>query len=202
MTMTALPKSALPLTTAAVLILAVSGCHAGVSASGSGGTSQSPAPAASSPTSQATTAAGSTTTPGASGGNDHPCSVVTEQEASTALGADPGPGQETPPGAAGAGQCVYGAGPSVVRVTVDASGVGKAIYDGDRSTVTGINPALVVDVTGVGNGAFETPSGATEATVYLYKGNTFVEITLGTTTTTGPPKDQVIALATTAAGRV
>ena len=190
--MTALPKLALPLTAAAAIILALSGCRAGA------------------PTSQATTAAGSATTPAAgsattpaaSGGNDHPCSVVTEQEASTALGADPGPGQETPSGVTGVGTCVYGAGSSVVRVIVDASGAGKAIYDGDRSTVVGINPALVVDVAGVGDGAFETPSGASEATVYLYKDTTFVEITLGTAATTGPPKDQAIALATTAAGRV
>jgi len=50
-------------------------------------------------------------------------------------------------------------------------------------------------------GAFETPSGASDATVYFYKGATFVEITLETDAS-GPPKDQVIALATTAAGRV
>jgi hypothetical protein len=200
--MTALPKFALPLTAAAALILAVSGCQAGTSASGSAGSSQPPAPAAGAPSSQVTAAAGSPTTPAASGGNDHPCLVVTEQEASSALGADPGPGQETPPGAAGLGTCVYGAGSSVVRVSVDASGVGKAIYDGDRSTVTGDNPASVFDVAGVGDGAFETPTGASEATVYLYKGTTFVEITLGTAATTGPPKDQVIVLATAAAGRV
>jgi hypothetical protein len=191
MTMSTLPKFALPLTAASAIILAVSGCQAGSASN-----------AASAPTSQATTAAGSTTTPAVSGGNQHPCSVVTEQEASTALGADPGPGQESPPGVAGLGTCVYGAGFSVVRVSVDTSGVGKAIYDNDRSTVMGDNPALVVDVPGVGDGAFETPNGASQATVYLYKGGTFVSITLDTAATTGPPKNQVIVLATTAAGRV
>ena len=199
--MTAVPKTARSLTAAAAIILAVGGCHAGMPASGAAAASQPPGPTASAPTSQPASAAGSTTPAAASGGNAHPCSVVTEQEATTALGADPGPGQETPPSATGLGTCLYGAGSSVVRVTVDASGVGKAIYDSDRSTVSGINPASVFDVAGLGDGAFETPSGASEATVYLYKGTVFVEITLGSATT-GPPKDQVIALATAAAGRV
>jgi hypothetical protein len=198
MTMSALPKFALPLTAASAIILAVSGCQAG-SASSAAGTGQPPAPAASAPASQATTAAGSTTTPAASGGNGHPCSVVTEQEASTALGADPGPGQESPPGAAGLGTCVYGAGSSVVRLSVDASGVGKAIYDGDRSSYPS---ASATDVPGVGDGAFEITTSASQVTVYFYKGGTFVSITLGTAATTGPPKDQVIALAAAAAGRV
>ena len=176
--MSALPKFALPLTAASALILAVSGCQAG---------------------SASTTAAGSATTPAVSGGNQHPCSVVTEQEASTALGADPGAGQETPPGAAGLGTCVYGAGSSVVRLSVDASGVGKAIYDGDRSSYPS---ASATDVPGVGDGAFEITTSASQVTVYFYKGGTFVSITLGAAATTAPPKDQVIALATTAASRV
>ena len=197
--MTALLKSVLPLTAAAAIILAVSGCQAGVPSSGSAGTGQPPAPAANAPISQATTAAGSTTTPAASGGNGHPCSVVTEQEAATALGADPGPGQETPPGATGVGTCVYGAGSSVVRVTVDASGVGKAVYDGDRSSYPS---ASATDVPGVGDGAFEITTSASQVTVYFYKRGTFVSLTLGTAATTGPPKDQVVALATAAASRV
>jgi hypothetical protein len=198
MTMSVLPKFALPLAAASAIILAVSGCQAG-SAANAAGTGQPPAPASGAPTSQATTAAGSATTPAASGGNQHPCSVITEQEATTALGADPGPGQETPPGAAGLGTCVYGAQSSVVRLSVDASGVGKAIYDGDRSSYPS---ASTTDVPGVGDGAFEITTSASQVTVYLYKGGTFVSITLGTAATTGPPKDQVIALATTAASRV
>jgi hypothetical protein len=193
--MTVRPKTAAPLGAAVAVILAVSGCHAGPS--GSSGASQQ-SRAASAPTDQAITVAGSGAPP-AAGGKKHACSVVTEQEASTALGADPGPGQETPPGAGGAGGCVYGAGSSVVRVTVDASGVGKAIYDGDRSSYPS---ASATDVPGVGDGAFEITTSASQVTVYFYKGGTFVSITLDTAATTGPPKDQVIALATTAAGRV
>jgi hypothetical protein len=195
MTMPVLPNFTLPVAAAAAIVLAVTGCQA----SGSAGSSQPPAPAASAPSSQGTAAAGSPTTPAASGGNDHPCLVVTEQEATTALGADPGPGQETPPGAGGLGTCVYGAGSSVVRLSVDTSGVGKAIYDSDRSSYPS---ASTTDVPGVGDGAFEIATIGSQVTVYFYKGGTFVSITLGTAATTGPPKDQVIALATAAAGRV
>lgn len=203
MTMTVLPKSALPLSAAAAILLALSGCNTGSATSHAGGTpaatSQPPSPTASDATSQATASDGVTTTPEATSGTEHACALVTQQEATTALGTDPGPGQESTTGTVG--NCVYGAASSVVRVSVDPV-PGKAAYDNARSTVTSANPASVVDVPGVGDGAFETPSGASEATVYFYKGDTYVEITLGVAAATGPPKDQVIALATTAAGRV
>jgi len=57
-------------------------------------------------------------------------------------------------------------------------------------------------IVGVGDGAFEITTSASQVTVYFYKGGTFVSITLGAAATTAPPKDQVIALATTAASRV
>jgi hypothetical protein len=197
--MTIRPKTALPLSAAAAVILALSGCHAGPAASGSSGANQPQSPAASS-TDQATKAAGSGAAPAATGGNKHACSVVTEQEASTALGGpDLGPGQETPTSPAGVGDCVYGGVVGAgVRVTVE-SGVGKAVYDGDRSSYPS---ASMTDVPGVGDGAFEITTSASQVTVYLYKGGTFVSITLDTGATTGPLKDKVLALATNAAGRV
>jgi hypothetical protein len=133
-------------------VAAATGCFL-LAACSSNPTTKPPAPAASAATTQATAEAGSPTTPGPSGGNQHACSLVTQQEASTALGADPGPGQETPPGVPGVGNCVYGglvgAG---VRVSVDTSGVGKAIYESDRSSYPS---SQVTDVPHVGDGAFE-----------------------------------------------
>jgi hypothetical protein len=181
-----------------VAVAAATACFL-LAACSSKSTTKPPATAASAAATQAATAAGSTTTPGASGGNQHPCSVITEQEATTALGADPGPGQESPPGVGGLGVCVYGAGSSVVRLSVDGSGVGKAIYDGDRSSYPS---ASTTDVPGVGDGAFEIATIGSQVTVYFYKGGTFVSITLGTAATTAPLKDKVVALATNAAGRV
>jgi hypothetical protein len=128
--------------------------------------------------------------------------LITEQEATTALGTDPGAGQETLPGVSGNGTCVYGAGSSVVRLSVDISGVGKAIYAGDRDTVNGINPSFVHTIAGVGDAAFETPGGATQDTIYLYKGGTFIEITLAVEAATALPTDQLVTLAKTAVGRV
>ena len=196
--MTTLRKP-VPLAVVTGILLALSGCSQGGPASGSAGTGQPP-PAGSAVPSQASSGA-TADTPAAATANAHPCLVVTEQEATAALGADPGPGQETPPGATGNGTCVYGSAQSVVRLAVDSSGVGKAIYDGDKSTVSGANAALVVDVPGVGDAAFETPSGASATTIYFFKGTTFVEITLGIPTGE-PPKDKTIRLATNAAGRV
>jgi hypothetical protein len=198
--MTIRPKTALPLSAVAAVILALSGCHAGTAASGSSGVNQPQSPAASS-TDQATTAAGSGAAPAATGGNKHACSVVTEQEASTALGGpDLGPGQETPTSPAGVGDCVYGGVTGAgVRVFVDTSGVGKAVYESDRSSYPS---SQVTDVPGVGDGAFEITTSASQVTVSLYKGETYVSITLDTGATTAPLKDKVVALATNAAGRV
>jgi hypothetical protein len=130
----------------------------------------------------------------------HACTVITEQEATAALGADKGAGQESAPGVPGVGDCVYGATTGAgVRLTVDASGVGKAIYDGAHSSY----PAgSMTDIPGVGDAAFEITTSTSQVTVYFYKGGTSVSITLDTGATTGSPKDKVVALATAAAGRV
>jgi len=197
--MTVRLKAALPLCAAATVLLAVTGCHAGAASSGTSGTSgqkKPPSEAAASSTTQAATAAGGAATPA----GRHACSVVSQQEASTALTEDPGPGQESPRSVAGVGACIYGgvigAG---VKVSVDTYGVGKAVYDGDRSSYP---DSSVTDVPGVGDGAFEITSSDSQATVYLYKGATFVSITLDTGATPGPVKEAVITLAAAAAGRV
>lgn len=196
--MTVLPKT-VPLAVAAGVLLALSGCSGGGAAPDGPGTSQ-PQPAGSAAPDQASPAA-ATDSPAADAGNMHPCAVVTEQEATAALGADPGPGQETPPGVTGLGTCVYGAASSVVRVSIDSSGAGKTIYDSDHSTVSDSIGALAVDVPGVGDGAFQAPSGASQTTIYFYKGTTFVEITVGVPTGEAP-KDKATVLATSAADRV
>ena len=73
---------------------------------------------------------------------------------------------------------------------------GKGLCDGNRQPNS-------VDVRGVGDSAFETPAtSAQEATVYFLKGDTCVSITIETPASTGSAKDRVIALATTAVGRL
>ena len=128
----------------------------------------------------------------------HACTIVTEQEAMAALGNDPGAGAESY--TAGVGNCVYGARSSVVRVSIDPT-YGKAVYEGDLSSLKSANSAVVVDVPGVGDAAVVTPSGASQATVYFYKAKAFLEITVGVETGE-PPKDKAVALATNVAGRM
>jgi hypothetical protein len=196
MTMTVLAKSALPLS--AAIILALSGCNTGSAASHAGGTptatTQQPAPDASG---GATASDGSGTSSPAASGHLHACLLVSEQDATTALGADPGTGHEETQESAfgGNSNCNYQIESGGVQVRA-SSIAGKALCDGNRQPNS-------VDVPGVGDRAFETPAtSAQEATVYFLKGDTCVSITIETRASMGSPKDRVIALATTAAGRL
>jgi len=137
-----------------------------------------------------------TSSPAASG-HLHACLLVSEQDATTALGADPGTGHEETQESAlgGSGTCNYQIESGGLQVSA-SSVAGKALCDGNRQPNS-------VDVPGVGDRAFETPAtSAQEATVYFLKGDTCVSITIETTASMGSPKDRVIALATTAAGRL
>jgi hypothetical protein len=199
MTMTVLAKSALPLS--AAIILALSGCNTGSAASHAGGTptatTQQPAPDASDASDGATASDGSGTSSPAASGHLHACLLVSEQDATTALGADPGTGHEETQESAlgGSGTCNYQIESGGLQVSA-SSVAGKALCDGNRQPNS-------VDVPGVGDRAFETPAtSAQEATVYFLKGDTCVSITIETTASMGSPKDRVIALATTAAGRL
>jgi hypothetical protein len=127
----------------------------------------------------------------------HACLLVSEQDATTALGADPGAGHEqTQEGDFGGNStCNYAITSAGVQVSA-SSIAGKALCDGNRRPNS-------VDVPGVGGSAFETPAtSAQEATVYFLKGDTCVSITIETTASMGPPKDRGIALAKTAASRI
>jgi hypothetical protein len=187
---------------ASVALLTVAGC-------GGGGTK---APRLSAAAGNTAAANGSQSAQGSSGSvpssaaaagpaaAPHACTLVTQQEATAALGADKGAGQESAPGVPGVGDCVYGTTTGAgVRLTVDASGVGKAIYDGDRSSYP---TGSTADIPGVGDAAFEITTSTSQVTLYFYKGGTFVSITLDTGAATGSPKDKVVALATAAADRV
>jgi hypothetical protein len=199
MTMTVLAKSALPLS--AAIILGLSGCSPGSAASDAGGTptatNQQPAADASDASGGATASDGSGTSSPAASGHLHACLLVSEQDATTALGADPGTGHEETQESAfgGSGTCNYQIESGGVQVSA-SSLAGKALCDGNRQPNS-------VDVPGVADRAFETPAtSAQQGTVYFLKGDTCVSITIETTASMGSPKDRVIALATTAAGRL
>lgn len=156
-------------------------------------TTQQPAPDASG---GATASDGSGAPAPAASSNLHACVLVSEQDATTALGADPGVGKEDTQNGdfGGNSKCNYTIASGGVQVSA-SSIAGKALCDGNRQPNS-------VDVPGVGDSAFETPAtGAHEATVYYLKGDICVSITIETPASMGSAKDRVIALATTAAGR-
>lgn len=123
------------------------------------------------------------------------CSLITEQEASTALGTDPGPGAADSQGIATS--CAFGTPPYVVTINLVPGG-GKAAYE----HALGIAKARqLVTISGVGDGAFGEFKGSF-ATIEFYKGDALVNVVLGVKGATAPPQDQTMVLAQLAAGRL
>jgi hypothetical protein len=119
------------------------------------------------------------------------CSLITEADATTALGADPGPGEKAP------GHCIYAAGAASMNIEVRTLPDGATSFNNLR-TATGSH---AVDVPDVGDGAFGIFEGPIAA-INFYKGDTLVAIELATTATGATSKDQTTTLAKIAAGRV
>jgi len=190
-------RQALSLSIAAVAMMTVSGCHGGGSAANSAPT---PVPSSEVPVATSSVAASRTVTSQPSGsaertttaalsGNADACSLITEAEAGTALGRDPGPGQSASPS-----HCIYGAGSASINVVLQRGG--KVAFDNLRAAMDG----RAVDVPGVGDGAFGVFAG-TIATVEFYKGDSLVAVNLVLGGATVAPKNQAIALARIAAPR-
>ena len=178
------------------------------SAAGNSAASNSAAPvAASTELSTAVTEAAVGGTPDATEVNSVPaavgateaCSLVTEQEAAAALGADPGPGIQTAlEGTATA--CTYRAGGSTLQFTLTLSD-GKATYDEEHAHIPSAAASIISDMTGIGDnafGQFQGPRGA----INFDKGDALVVMGLNLAGATDPPRDQLTVLATAAAGRI
>jgi hypothetical protein len=136
------------------------------------------------------------TAPTVSSGSAHACALVTQQEAGTALGKDPGPGSKF--SSHGSSQCQYGnyaTGLVLVNLTPTR---GKAAYDLMRG-----NPKVghAVDVQGLGDRAFEI-SGPNTASIYFDKGDALVLVMVEIRSATSPPMGQARALAKSAADRI
>ncbi|HEY1485629.1 MAG TPA: hypothetical protein VGF84_05975 [Micromonosporaceae bacterium] len=129
--------------------------------------------------------------PAAAGKAPDVCSLITEADATTAIGKDAGPGVHG--GTADAPQCSYGDGALIV--VMDQRG--KAEYDSNHDAMAGGGGQ---DISGIGDGAFEVSGGPT-ALVYFYKGSTLVEIMLQGNLQDGlkAPADAAIAVARAAA---
>ena len=142
---------------------------------------------------EATPLAASTT-----GGNA--CSLVTEADATTALGTDPGPGTGSI-SAHGSSQCHYGTvGRTLVLVNITPT-QGELAYDNMRNNPDIGKAGAVVDVAGVGDKAFEVDSHGS-AGIFLRKGDALVAVSVVFYLAASPPTDQVRALAKTVASRI
>jgi hypothetical protein len=146
------------------------------------------------PTDPASTEAA--TAPAVSSGSAHACALVTQQEAGSALGKDPGPGSKF--SSHGSSQCQYGnyaTGLVLVNLTPTR---GRAAYDLMHN-----NPKVghAVDAQGLGDRAFEI-SGPNTASIFFDKGDALVLVMVEIRSATSPPMGQARALAKSAADRI
>jgi len=163
----------------------------GCGSSGSSAHTGEAAPAAA--TSDDSTAAAAPATVGGDA-----CSLVTEQEVTTQLGSDPGPGSPTTSN--GASQCQYGSFQKAFVLVNLTPTQGKAAYDLVHGGKLGAGIAIA-DTAGLGDRAFEA-SRAGMATFYVAKGDGLPLVMVAIHTATSPPRAQALALATTAAARL
>jgi hypothetical protein len=187
---------------AAYVLLA--GCSSGSSPTRA--ITSAPHPAGSSsrsaPSASATTTvpvAASTSAGGISVAGGSACGLVTEQDATTALGKDPGPGSSF--SSHGSSQCQYGTYQSQFLLVNFTPSQGRAGYDLVHSHQQPGQNVSVVDIAGVGDRAFEV-SGPNTAGIYANKGDALVVVTITIQGATSPPKGPVLALAKLAAGRL
>ncbi|MDQ1724706.1 MAG: hypothetical protein QOG52_1734 [Frankiaceae bacterium] len=141
----------------------------------------------------ATTAPGATPTGAA--GQKTACALITQAEAATALGADPGPGEAT--AAAPATSCLYGQSPSLVTVNLIPIN-GKATL----GHMTAQAPAgTLTSIPGVGDSAFTFAAGPS-ASVWFVKGDAMVAIGVIASAAPGTSSARALTLAKLAAGRL
>ena len=172
------------------LAAALTGCSAGAL----------PGAASTSPATPATPATAQSTAPVTHVDPADPCALVTEANATAALGADPGPGVPSDQGAEHL--CTYGTYPTAIAVASTPTN-GKLTFDAAKR-VQGHKDGAV-DLTGVGNEAFGlTPPTNAGSAAYFYKGNAYVSITLvlATPYPADSPAPKVVAMAKAAAARL
>ncbi len=147
------------------------------------------------------TSASAGTTPAkapVAGGNA--CSLVTEADATTAMGADPGPGIAVT-GVNDSSQCHYGTYASKLVLVNITPTQGQLAYDTMRSHANLGKTGSVVEVAGVGDQAFEVDSHGS-AGIFFRKGDSMVVVSVVFYLAASPPTDQLRALAKLVASRI
>ena len=172
-------------------VAALAGCASPV-ATAAPGANQTTAPSQAAPSQAAPSQGATAPTPAAAA---TACDVVTEQDATAALGADPGAGAAV--SAAGASSCTFGHYPSLVTVNM--------IVQGGKTDLTHIRSAdstgSLTNIPGLGDSAFGVSKGPV-ASVWFSKGDTMVAIVVVGGTSGGPFLDQAKAVAMAALSRL
>jgi hypothetical protein len=181
---------------AAAGCLVLASCTTAKSSAPAGATtavSSSAATSAPSATSAATTpvaAPASATAPVTNGGSGlTACGLITEQDASAALGRPAGHG--TAGGTAALSECVFDSGSLIVSMKTDS----KALYD---TAYTQAKAKGATSVPSVGDSAFQYGASATYSGVDFLKGTTLVSIIAGGT----GARDAALAAAKVAASKL
>ena len=139
----------------------------------------------------------SASTPAAAAtGSTHACSLITQAEAATALGADPGPGEETA-AARGASSCIFGQSPSLVTVNLVPT-QGKADL---AHLVSGVPGGKLSPISGVGESGYSFAVGPS-AGVWFVKGDALVAVAIVATGASNGSAANALTLAKLAAGRL
>jgi hypothetical protein len=191
------PASAQPVATPTVDTAPVPAALASVPSSPT-----SPVQTSDGPTSPAETSPASedhTTALPFTGGDLRACALITREQAATALGQDPGPGQLNATQSATT-ICLFTAGKSFLEVALTPTN-GKAAYDRARAKAQTAAPAALLDLPSLGDTAFEFAHGS-QATIAIEKHNIYVVVGLNLDGATTPPKTQIMALATAAASQI
>ena len=118
---------------------------------------------------------------------------------SAVLGRDPGAGKSF--SSHGSSQCQYGEMQTAFVLVNLTPTLGQSAYDMMHSNPKLSEAGVVADVPGLGDKAFEI-SGHGTASIYVDKGDSLVLVMVSIRSATMPPSKQVLALATTAAGRL
>jgi hypothetical protein len=124
-----------------------------------------------------------------------PCVLLTEADATAALGADPGPGRSN--AKAGLGQCDYG-GDEGVLIQVIRHSQGKALFN--QLNAKGLADGSMTPVDGIGDAAISSSVGVS-AMIQFVKGTYFVTILL-TPSGDAPALPPATDLARTVAARI
>jgi Protein of unknown function (DUF3558) len=172
---------------------------AGLVLSACSGSAVTPAPTVGAPGQSAAAAGGgapvASAAPAGGGSAIDPCTLVTEAEATTFLGSDPGPGVSG--GTSDQPACAYGAS---LTLSVQPS-AGKTQYDADHGAAAG--SGKLTDLTGVGDAAFAFVVANTIGQMEIVKGSAVVTVNIqGDPSLQNITVDRLTTLGATVAGRM